>query len=102
RGIGDKCGWISGARWRYLPRNLLPSGLFNRRHNFLHRMPATGAKIERHTGCSNFVEVLQCKHVPFSKVVNVDIVADASTVRSGIVRPKKLQGWPRAGSGGER
>ena len=90
--IGIKGGWISFAARTHGMGNFFTGSPLNCVENFFHRGGLAGAEIKENL-CAWFIEMVKGSDVSRRKVIDVDVIAEASTVGRRIVVAKNLEGW---------
>src|SRR5579864_4003974 len=98
RGIGHQRWRISRTPRYVFARHALARDLLDRGNHFLHRGAISSAQVHRETWLSGG-EMLEGFHMRVGQIIYMNVVADAGSIGSGIVRSENLQFRPEAGRG---
>src|SRR5260370_37303187 len=91
--------WITRAGWTQFARNLAAGDALGRIDAFQDREAATVADVESFAG--NAVDLLERADVRIGDIEYVDVIADAGSVRCGIVRAEDIDMGQSTASGVE-
>ena len=89
RGIGDEPRWIAGTPWRIADLDRAPGHALRGIDDFLHAETVSITQIE-HIRLTTPLKVGERQEMRLAKIPDMDIIADAGSIRGVVVASKDL------------